>query len=80
MTRRQGLAAITIEVGRRMSKKEIIAQELDNASEKDRDVVLRVIRTLKSKRTEDPAPAVLSEPALAKDRLKPEEEEAWADL
>ena len=63
-----------------MSKREIIAHELDNASEKDLDVVLRVIRTLKTHRTEDTEPALLSESGLARDWLKPEEDEAWADL
>jgi hypothetical protein len=63
-----------------MSKKEIIAQELESVPEKDLDALLGFIHSLKSRNTDDAAPALLAETSLAKDWLSPEEEAAWADL
>ena len=63
-----------------MSKKEIIAHELDNAAEGDLDALLSFIRKLKAKRADNTSAALLAESALAKDWLTPEEEAAWADL
>ena len=63
-----------------MSKKELIAHELDNVPEENLDALLRFVRSLASKRAEEPAPALLAESSLAKNWLTPEEEAAWADL
>ena len=63
-----------------MSKKELVAQQLETIPEKDLDVVLGLIQSLKSKRAEDVLPALAAESSLAKDWLTPEEEAAWADL
>jgi hypothetical protein len=63
-----------------MSKKEIIARELESVSEKDLDALLGFIHSLKSGNAEDTAPALLAESSLRKDWLSPEEEAAWADL
>ena len=62
-----------------MSRKELIAHELENASEEDLDVLLRFIRSLKFKHVAG-TPELFAETSLAKDWLKPEEEVAWADL
>lgn len=63
-----------------MSKREIIVQELANVPEKDFDVLLEFIHSLKSKSTEEALPALLAESSLKKDWLSAEEESAWADL
>ena len=63
-----------------MSKKELIVHELNDIPEKDLDALLRLIRSIKSRSTEQAAPALLAESSLAKDWLSPEEEAAWADL
>ncbi len=44
-----------------MSKKEIIVQELESVPEEDFDTLLVFIRSLKSRNTEDAAPALLAE-------------------
>jgi hypothetical protein len=63
-----------------MSKKELIAHELDNVPEENLEALLRFVRSLTCKRAEGPSPALLAESSLAKDWLSPEEEAAWADL
>ena len=63
-----------------MSKKEIIAQELESVPEKDFDALLGFIHTLRSRGAEDTVPALLAESSLAKDWLSPEEDAAWANL
>ena len=63
-----------------MSKKELIAHELDNVPEENLEALLRFVRSLTCKRAEGPSPALLAESSLAKDWLTPEEEAAWADL
>ena len=63
-----------------MTKKELIAHELDNVPEENLDALLRFVRALTCKRAEEPAPALLAESPLAKDWLTPEEDAAWADL
>ncbi len=63
-----------------MSKKEIIVRELETVPEKDFDILLVFIHSLKSRNAEDCAPALLAESSLMKDWLSPEEEVAWVDL
>ena len=63
-----------------MSKKEIIVQELESAPEEDFDTLLVFIHSLKSRNTEDAAPALLAESPRLADWLSPEEDAAWADL
>lgn len=63
-----------------MSKKELIAHELDKVPEENLDALLRFVRSLACKRAEEPEPALLAESSLAKDWLTPEEDAAWADL
>ena len=63
-----------------MSKKEIIAQELESVPEEDLDALFGFIHSLKSGNAEDIAPALLAESSLRKDWLSPEERAAWADL
>lgn len=62
-----------------MTKKDLIAQELNSATEAELDVLLRFLRALKASHNES-STAVLAESALAKDWLTPQEEAAWADL
>jgi hypothetical protein len=63
-----------------VSKKEIIARELEGIPEEDFDALLGFIHSLKSRNTEDAAPALLAESALMRDWLSSEEDAAWADL
>ena len=63
-----------------MSKKEIIARELESVREKDLDALLGFIHSLKWGNADAAAPALLAESSLRKDWLSPEEEAAWADL
>ena len=60
-----------------MSKRELIAQELDRATDAELDALLVFLRVLKARHNEA---TLLAESALAKDWLTPEEEAAWADL
>jgi hypothetical protein len=63
-----------------MSKKEIIARELESVPEEDFDALLRFIHSLKSGSADGDAPALLAESSSMKDWLSPEEEAAWTDL
>lgn len=63
-----------------MSKRELIAQELDRLSEQDLDRLLAFLRTMEEDRTEADVPAMASQSLLAKDWLSPEEDAAWANL
>lgn len=64
-----------------MSKKERIIQELDGLPDDKLQSVLNFIRELKSEEKEERiGHAIVSEPSLAKDWLKKEEDEAWRDL
>ena len=63
-----------------MNKKEIIAHELEGIPDKDFDALLGFIHSLKSRNTEDAAPALLAESTRMKDWLSPEEDAAWGDL
>ena len=61
--------------------KEEIINELNDLSPRTYGEVLDFIRFLKSQRRKAaPDTALASEPALGKDWLQPEEEEAWSDL
>ncbi len=64
-----------------MSTKELILKEIDEAPEEFSSEVLEFIRALKIVRAIDVNEiSLLSEAALAKDWLSPEEDEAWKDL
>jgi hypothetical protein len=60
--------------------KDALMRELQDLPESDARQVLDFIRFLKSRRGAALESAVLSERALAVDWLRPEEDEAWADL
>ena len=60
-----------------MSKRGLISQELERASEAELDALLDFIRALKARHNNV---TLLAESALAKDWLRPEEDTAWADL
>jgi hypothetical protein len=63
-----------------MSKRELIAQELERLPENDLDSLLAYLRSLKEAHAEIAVPTLAAESALAKDWLTPEEDEAWASL
>ena len=60
-----------------MSKREIIAKELDHLPDQDLDKMLVFLRSL---RDDDFVATLGAESALAKDWLTPEEDAAWAHL
>ena len=63
-----------------MSKRELIARELDLVPEQDLDKLLAFLRSLKLAHGGAVLPALAAESSLAKDWLAPEEDEAWANL
>jgi hypothetical protein len=63
-----------------MSKRELIARELDEMPEQDVDKLLVFLRVLKEAHTEAAVPLLAAETSLAKDWLTPEEDAAWASL
>ena len=64
-----------------MSTKEALLQELDSVPEAVLDEVLDFVQFLRAKAaSEGRLTALASESALAKDWLRPEEDEAWKDL
>ena len=63
-----------------MSKRELIAHELDRLPEQDLDKLLAFVRSLKEAHTETAVPTVAAESALAKDWLTAEEDAAWVNL
>jgi len=63
-----------------MSKRELIAQELDRLSEADLDRLLAFLRSLNEEHAKASIPAMAVESALAKDWLSPDEDVAWANL
>ena len=64
-----------------MDKRELAARELAQIADKDLDTVLAFIRALIAEAHSDAAfPRLVSESALAKDWLSPEEDAAWANL
>jgi len=63
-----------------MSKRELIAEELQRLPEADLDKLLQFLRSLKESHAENAVPTLAAESSLAKDWLTPEEEAAWASL
>lgn len=63
-----------------MSTKDLIVQEVESMPEEERGKLLRVIRAFRAEDGASFATMLLSEELLAEDWLKPEEDEAWADL
>ncbi|MBZ5627041.1 MAG: DUF2281 domain-containing protein [Acidobacteriia bacterium] len=63
-----------------MSKRELIARELDRLPEQDLDRLLAFLRSLKEAHTDAALPILAAESSLAKDWLTPEEDAAWANL
>ncbi|MGL4620932.1 MAG: DUF2281 domain-containing protein [Chroococcidiopsis sp.] len=64
-----------------MNTKDLLLQEIEQVPEPILEEVLDFLRFLKAKEILQRQEATfLSEPSLAKDWLRPEEEEAWRDL
>ena len=63
-----------------MSKRELIARELDRLPEQDLDKLLAFVGSLKEAHTDAAMPLLAAEAALAKAWLAPEEDAAWANL
>jgi Protein of unknown function (DUF2281) len=64
-----------------MQAKERLLDEIDNIPDALLEEVLNFVQFLKAKRLQSQLEVtVMSESALAKDWLRPEEEEAWQDL
>jgi hypothetical protein len=63
-----------------MSKRELIARELDHISEQDLDKLLAFLRLLREASAETAMPMLAAESSLARDWLTPEEDAAWANL
>ena len=63
-----------------MSKRELIAHELERLPEQDHDRLLAFVRSLKEAHGTPALPRLAAETALAKDWLTPEEDVAWANL
>jgi hypothetical protein len=63
-----------------MSKRELIARELNRLPDTDVDKLLAFLRSLNEAHAETAGPMFATESALAKDWLTPEEDAAWADL
>jgi hypothetical protein len=63
-----------------MSKRDLIVQEIGRLPEHDLDRLLTFLRALAEEHVDGSVSTIAAEPALAKDWLTPEEDEAWADL
>ena len=64
-----------------MNKRELIVKELEHVPEPLLEEVISFIRVIKDKqKREKLSISVLSESSLAKDWLRPEEDEAWKEL
>ena len=63
-----------------MSKRELIADELQHLPEPDLDKLLEFMRSLKESHAENAVPTLAAESSLAKDWLTLEEDAAWASL
>lgn len=63
-----------------MSKRELIAQELERLPEKELDRLLKYVRLLADEHVEMLLPAIAAESSLSKDWFSPEEDGAWANL
>ena len=63
-----------------MSKREVIAHQLEQVREEDLDKLLAFLQSLKGAHADIGVSTFAAESALAKDWLTPEEDEAWAGL
>jgi hypothetical protein len=63
-----------------MSKRELIALELERLPDHDLDKMLALVRSLTEVYSEAFEPAMVAESSLFKDWLTPEEDAAWANL
>ena len=63
-----------------LSKRELIADELQHLPEPDLDKLLEFMRSLKESHAENAVPTLAAESSLAKDWLTLEEDAAWASL
>ena len=64
-----------------MDKRELIVKELEHFPEPLLEEVISLIRVIKDKqKREKLSISILSESSLAKDWLRPEEDEAWKEL
>jgi hypothetical protein len=64
-----------------MQSKEQLIQEIEQIPEFLVEEVLDFVQFLKTKHVQNKLEiSIMSEPALAKDWLRPEEDEAWQDL
>jgi hypothetical protein len=63
-----------------MSKRELIAQELERLTDQDLDRLLQFLQAIEAARAEARVPATAAESTLAKDWLTAEEDAAWASL
>jgi hypothetical protein len=78
---RQLTAVVILDRGETMTKKDLIAKEIEQIPEPLLEEVLDFVRFLKTKRLQEKLESsMLSEPVLKQDWLKPEEDEAWRDL
>lgn len=63
-----------------MDLKEAIRKEIETAPESLLGEILDFVRFLKVTKVETMEAAIMSEPSLGRDWLRPEEDEAWQDL
>lgn len=63
-----------------MSKRELIAREVDHLPEQDLDKLLMFLCSLKDVHTDSVLSTLAAESSLSKDWLTPEEDAAWANL
>ena len=63
-----------------MSKRGLVAREVERLTEQDLDRLLSFLRSLKEAHADALFPALAAESVLAKDWLTPEEDAPWADL
>ncbi len=88
LKRRDGLAqasqmragCLTMSLRATLSKRELIADELQHLPEPDLDKLLEFMRSLKESHAENAVPTLAAESSLAKDWLTLEEDAAWASL
>ena len=63
-----------------MTKRDLIARELDRLPEQDLDRLVAFPRLLKERHADTAAPMLAAESALTKDWFTPEEDAAWESL
>jgi hypothetical protein len=64
-----------------MSNKDILIQEIEEIPDEKLQEIIDFVRFIKSRQQEEEIGVTLvSEPSLAKDWMKPEEDAAWSDL